>query len=210
MIDRYFGADARAKVEASVAKAEARSLGQIVPAVVEKCDDYPEARYRGAMLAAGLATLVVVAYDLPLPLWELPLVQLAAGIAGALLSMWDPVERRLVGARELDEAARERAMRAFHENGLHRTEHGTGVLVFAALFERRVVILGDHGIHAKIGDESWRLALHALIVGIHSRDPARGFCEAIDQIGDRLAQHFPRGPGQGPNELGDALRATKT
>ena len=210
MLDRFFGDDARARVEAAVREAEAHGQGQIVPVVVEKSDDYPEARYRGALLAAGLATLAVLVLRLPLPAWELPLVQLAAGVAGALLSMWDPLERLLVGARELDEASRERAVRAFHEHGLHRTARGTGVLVFASLFEHRAVVLGDRGIDEKMGAQGWQEAAGALAAGLRRRDPSAGFCQAIGLVGARLAEHFPRDPGgPGPNELPDALRATR-
>jgi len=207
MIDRYFGEQDRARVAAAVRDAEARSRGQIVPVVVEKCDHYPEARYRGALLAAGLATLVVVLAFPHLGAWELPLVQLGAGLAGALVSMWDPLERLLVGPRELTEAARERAVRAFHEQGLHRTAEGTGVLVFAALFERRAVILGDRGIDAKMGAAEWQRALDALLLGLRRGDPASGFCEAIGLAGGRLAESFPRAAGEErANELADELR----
>jgi putative membrane protein len=210
MIDRFFGEEARAKVEAAVRGAEARSLGQIVPVVVEKCDEYPEARYRGALLLAGLATLAVVLFHLPVTVPELPLLQILAGVLGALLSQWDPVERLLVGRRELEESARERAVRAFHEHGLHRTERGTGVLVFAALFEHRAIVLGDRGIHEKMPAEEWQHAVDALVAGVRRSDPAAGFCEAIDRIGARLAEHFPRGPGApGANEPEDRLRATR-
>ena len=129
-IDRYFSEDARSRIAEAVRRAEALSIGQIVPVVVEKSDPYPEARLRGAILAAVLATGIVLAVRAPLSLVELALLQLVAGGLGALVAMWDPIERLLVGARATDEAARARAMRAFHENGLHRTEHGTGVLVF--------------------------------------------------------------------------------
>jgi putative membrane protein len=210
MIERFFGEEARARIEASVHGAERASTGQIVPVVVAKCDDYPEARYRGALLLAGLATLAVLLLAPDLPAWELPLVQLAAGALGALASMWDPAERLLVGARELDEAARERALRAFHEHRLHETAAGTGVLVFAALFERRAIVLGDHGIHDRIGDDAWREAVGALAGGLRRGDPAAGFCEAIGSVGARLAQHFPRAAGaDAPNELPDGLRSSR-
>jgi putative membrane protein len=205
-----YGPEAQARVAAAVREAEARSLGQIVPVVVGKCDEYPEARYRGAMLAAGAATLAVLLLDLPVAFRELPLVQIGAGLLGALASMWDPLERALVGRRALDEAARQRALQAFVEHGLHRTSQGTGVLVFAALFEHEAVVLGDHGIHAKMGDEAWQAAVGALVEGLRRGDPAAGFCAAIERVGARLAEHFPRDGGPSPNELDDALRTSRT
>jgi putative membrane protein len=210
MIDRHFGEDARARVAEAVRRAEALSRGQIVPVVVEKSDPYPEARFRGGIAAAAIATGIVLAVHAPLSLVELALLQLAAGILGALLASWDPVERVLAGSRALDEAARARALRAFHEHGLHRTAEGTGVLVFASLFEHEAVVLGDHGIHAQMGND-WDRAVAALAAGMKAGDPAKGFVEAIALCGARLAEHFPRDPSvQRPrNELEDAIRASR-
>jgi len=211
MLDQHFGPEDRARIEAAVRQAEAATLGQIVPVVVERSAGYPEARYRGALLGAAAATIAALALRLPLTLAELPLLQLAAGLAGALLALWTPVERLLAGRPELALAARDRAFRAFHEHGLHRTAQGTGVLLFATLFERQAVVLGDRGIHAKMGDEEWRRTVAALVAGMRRDDPAAGFCEAIAICGARLAEHFPAGPGGArPNELDDALRVSKT
>src|SRR6266540_3523708 len=104
MIERHFGEAARAHVAEAVGRAESLSRGQIVPAVVEKSDPYPEARFRGALIGAALATAGVLALQLPLTLGELPVAQLAAGVAGGLLALWDPVERLLVGRRAMDQA----------------------------------------------------------------------------------------------------------
>ncbi len=206
MIERFFGPEAKARVEAAVRGAESRSHGQIVPVVVAKSAGYPEARYRGAFLGAALSTGAVLALRLPLAPAELLLAQVAGGVLGGLVALWDPVERVLAGRAEMDLAARDRALRAFHEHGLHRTERGTGVLVFASLFERRAVILGDRGIDEKMGEAGWQRAVDLLAAGMRRGDPAGGFCEAIAAVGARLAEHFPRGPGVPGNELPDALR----
>jgi putative membrane protein len=207
-IERFFGDAARARVSEAVRRAEALSRGQIVPVVVEKSDPYPEARYRGALAAAGLATLVAVAFHAPLALAELALVQIGAGLLGALVSMWDPVERLLAGAKSMDEASRARAVRAFHEHGLHRTAEGTGVLVFASLFEHEAIVLGDRGIHEKMSGD-WDKAVAALVAGLRRRDPAAGFVDAIAICGARLADHFPHDPAAPHppvNELEDTIR----
>jgi putative membrane protein len=211
MIDRHFDEAARARIAEAVRRAEALSRGQIVPVVVAKSDPYPEVRFRGAIAAAAVATGAVLALHAPLSLVELAILQLAAGIAGALLASWDPVERVLAGGRALDEAVRARALRAFHEHGLHRTAEGTGVLLFASLFEHEAVVLGDHGIHEKMAGD-WKRAVDALGAGMRASDPAKGFVDAIALVGARLAEHFPRDPSSHPprNELEDAIRASRT
>jgi putative membrane protein len=209
---RFFDEAARARVTEAVRRAEAGSRGQIVPAVVEKSDPYPEARFRGALLGAALATGAVLLLDLPLTLAELPLVQAAGGLLGGLLGMWDPLERLLVGRKAMDQAVRARALRAFHEHGLQRTAEGTGVLVFASLFEHEVVVLGDHGIDGRMGKAGWDDAVQALLGGIRRGDPGAGFEEAVARCGARLAEHFPRRPGEDPppNELQDVIRVSRS
>lgn len=210
MIDRHFKPEDRARIEAAVRAAEQRSRGEIVPVIVEKCDGYPEARFRGAFIALALATLAVLVTHVPVTLAELALIQLGAALIGGVVALWDPVERFLAGRAERELAARDRALRAFHEHALHRTRDGTGVLVFAALFEHQAVVLGDHGIDEKMGPEQWQRAVGALVDGMRRNDPTSGFCSAIEIIGGTLAQHFPRGPDDAGNELDDALRSSKS
>jgi putative membrane protein len=208
-VDRFFDEAARARVTAEIQAAEARSRGEIVPVVLEKSDPYPEARPRGAILGLGIATAAALIAGFPLHLAELALVQLGALVAGWWLAAFDPVERFLIGRAALAEAARIRAQRAFQEHGLHRTAEGTGVLIFASLFEHAVVILGDKGIDAKMGTQGWQEAADRLVSAIRAGRPADGFCEAVRLCGDRLAQHFPKTGTDAGNELGDQLRTER-
>lgn len=213
-IDVHFGPESQARITEAVKRAEALTRGQIVPVVVAKSDPYAEAIYRGGLLVAALGTAVALAIPFPLTLGELVAIQLVTGALGALLSTWDPVERLLAGRRTQALAVQARALRAFEEHGLARTAEGTGVLVFASLFEHRAVILGDHGIDAKMRDatrDEWAVALAALTAGLKAGDPARGFVEAIAHCGARLAEHFPREPGEHRpvNELEDAIRVER-
>jgi putative membrane protein len=209
--EAVFTEQVRARIEEAVRRAEALSRGQLVPVVVEKSDAYPEARFRGGLLLAALATGAVLLLQPPWSLSGLALVQVGAGVLGALASLWDPLERLLVGRAAAEEAVRARAVRAFHEQGLHRTAEGTGVLLFASLFERRAVVLGDRGIHAKVGEGEWDRAVTALTAGMRAGDPGRGFVDAVALCGARLAQHFPRDPAATatPNELEDAIRVER-
>lgn len=210
-VDRFFPPEARREVEAAVRAAEARSTGQIVPVVVARSAHYHEVRWIAGIAAAALATVVVEWLFPGVGVRELPFVQMAAGLLGAAVGRWEPLERFIAGRAEMEEAVRARAEQAFLEHGLHRTVHGTGVLVFASLREHRAVVLGDQGIHARVGEAEWTRAVEDLVAGIRRGAPAEGFTAAIARIGDRLAEHFPRAPGEAsPNELPDALRRDRT
>ena len=205
-VDRFFSPEARERVKEAVRAAEARSTGQIVPVVVERSARYEAAPWASGVLFAALATAAVPLFADRISLLELPLLQLAAGVLGALFARVPAWERLLTSRRTQDLAVRERAEQAFLEHGLYRTVHGTGVLVMASLRERRAVVMGDAGIHAKMGDEEWRRAVEALVAGIGRGAPAEGFAEAIGLVGAKLAEHFPRPAGEAAvNELPDDL-----
>lgn len=202
---RFFDDAARERIAEAVRRAEAKSRGEIVPVVVDRSDAYPEAQDRAGILGLGVATLAVLLLPIEIPLWEMAAIQGAAFLLSWFAGNWDPLARFLVGRKALDAMVRWRAEVAFREQGLSRTRHGTGVLVFASLFEHEVVILGDEPVHRKLGQEAWREAVEVLIRRIREGRPADGFVEAIDLVGDHLARHFPRGEEPDENELPDEL-----
>ncbi len=206
-LDRHFPKEAQERIAAAVRRAEAASTGQIVPVVVERSEPYEEARWIAAVIGAALATgLVEILVEHP-TVTEVLVLQVLFGLVGWFVGRLAPVERVLAGRRHQEEAVTGRAEQAFFEHGLHQTRDGTGVLVFASLREHRAVIIGDRGIHARMGDGEWQRAVDALVDGLRRGAPDQGFEAAIDQVGARLAAHFPRVEGQPPvNELPDALK----
>jgi len=202
----FFDDAAKARISAAVRAAEESTLGEIVPVVVERSDAYPEAQDRAGIAGLMIATIVILLLPVEIPLWEMAALQGAAFLVSWFAGSWDPLARLLIGSRAMDAMVRWRAEVAFREEGLARTTHGTGVLVFASLFEHEVVILGDKPVHEKVGDATWRDAVQILVRRIRERRPADGFVEAIERVGEKLREHFPRAPGApNPNELPNDL-----
>ncbi|WP_373046819.1 TPM domain-containing protein [Vulgatibacter sp.] len=202
----FFDEAALERIQAAVRQAEASTLGEIVPVVVDSSDAYPEAQDRAGIAALMLATLVVLILPVEIPLWEMALIQALAFVIGWFAGNWPPLARLLVGRSAMDAMVRWRAEVAFREHGLGRTTHGTGVLVFASLFEHEVVVLGDKPVHEKVGEGTWNEAVEVLVRRIREKRPADGFVEAIERVGVHLREHFPRAAGEkNPNELPDHL-----
>lgn len=204
-LDRHFPQEALDRIAEAVRRAESRSTGQIVPVVVERSQPYEEVRWIAAVLGAAVATALVelLVPDPRVP--EVLLAQVAGGVVGWLVGRAGAVERLLAGRRHQSEAVHARAEQAFLEHGLHQTSAGTGVLVFASLREHRAIVLGDRGIHARMGDAEWQKAVDALVAGMARDAPGEGFEAAIDIVGARLATHFPRNGEPVQNELPDGL-----
>lgn len=100
--------------------------------------------------------------------------------------------------------ARERALEHFTLLRVWDTEDNAGVLIYLLLADRRVEIVADRGIHARVGATAWET-----ICGAMQREFAAGRFEAgmlagLSSVSDLLAQHFPAKAGNNPNELPDA------
>jgi putative membrane protein len=201
---RLLTSEGRARVEAAVAAAEARSSGEIVVAVVGQSASYAGRRSVAALVVAvGVALLGLHLLPRVWPdVWLLALVPLwallyAAFARGALL-------RLVVPPADADVAARKRARLLFAEHGLHRTRDHTGVLVMVSEEERRVVILGDEAVDRLVGADGWAGIVADLGRAIASGKAPEGLVGAVERVGGVLAEHFPR-RADDTNELPDAV-----
>ena len=78
------------------------------------------------------------------------------------------------------------------------------MLILVSELERRVVILGDRGIHERVGDAGWREHVDHVVEAIHDGDLARGLLDVIERLG---AAHAAANPvrNDDTNELPDDL-----
>jgi putative membrane protein len=81
------------------------------------------------------------------------LLQLAAFIVVALVLSLPMIRFRIVPKRRMWRRAHAEAMHQFLAQGIHLTEHRTGVLIFASVAERYAEIVADSGINAKVTPE---------------------------------------------------------
>ena len=83
------------------------------------------------------------------------------------------------------------AWKAFHRLGMTNTRERNGVLIFVIPARRRFVVLGDSGIHARVDDAFWSSVAAHLSEHFRNRDFTEGLVQAIEEIGEQLAAHFP-------------------
>ena len=97
-----------------------------------------------------------------------------------------------------------RAVAVFERLGMHRTAARNGVLVYVAVEDHKLAVIGDQGIHQAVGDEYWRRLVDAVLAHMRDGRPRDGLAHAVQEIGDALTRFFPRGPGD-RNELSDRV-----
>jgi putative membrane protein len=188
----FLGEAERRALEQAVAEQERRTGGEIVVAVVRACDEYGSAGWRLGVALAAAAFLATGLFAPPLPWTAYLAVQAAALALGHALARLDGIRRLLVSDGLIERRVSERARRCFAEQGLVRTRSRTGILIFAALFEHRVVVLADEGIDRALGPgESWQTVVDAAREGLRAGRAADGLAEAVRLCGDLLARHLP-------------------
>jgi uncharacterized membrane protein len=119
--------------------------------------------------------------------------ELRVAIEGGL-----PLQALLAGR-----SARERALEHFARLRVWDTEDNAGVLVYLLLADRRVEIVADRGIHARVGATAWETICGAMQQEFAAGRFEAGMLGGLGSISDLLAQHFPAA-GENPNELPDA------
>ncbi len=92
--------------------------------------------------------------------------------------------------------------RTFERLGVANTRHRNGVLLFVVPARRRLEILADEGIHAKVAPGFWDTILTTVVERFRLHDYTAGLVRAIEAIGAELATHFPRDAAD-RNELPD-------
>jgi len=100
--------------------------------------------------------------------------------------------------------AHERALAHFGRLRVWDTDDKAGVLIYLLLADRRVEIVADSGIHARVGDTAWETICGAMQQEFSVERFEAGMLSGLAAVSDLLAQHFPPKSGGNPNELPDA------
>jgi uncharacterized membrane protein len=113
------------------------------------------------------------------------------------------VEGALDGAPLLhDQPARERAFDIFAHLRVWDTENNNGVLIYLLLADRKVEIVADRGIDARVGESGWQDICRAMETDFRAGQFEVGAIKGIEAVSRELAKHFPPQGGQ-RNELPD-------
>jgi len=97
-----------------------------------------------------------------------------------------------------------RARRVFAHLGMHLTAERHGVLIYLAVADRKLAIVGDEGIHRHVGDAYWETVRDLMIARLREGRALEAVLAGVAEVGRALARHFPRRPDD-RNELSDQV-----
>lgn len=97
------------------------------------------------------------------------------------------IERK--NSSKLDAIAR--AEQLFAELNMHKTAARNGVLIYLAFKPHHLAVIGDQGIHAKVGQDFWQTVYDAMKQYCQQGQYTEAICAGIKQVEVQLAAHFP-------------------
>ena len=99
-------------------------------------------------------------------------------------------------------SCRDRAREVFASHGVWNTEENNGVLIYVLLADRRVEIVADRGIDARVPAAQWEAICRSMQDSFRAGRYDEGAIAGVRAVSDLLHRHFPGSGGHG-NELAD-------
>ena len=87
------------------------------------------------------------------------------------------------------------ATRVFHQHGLHGKAERHGVLIYLATADRKFAVVGDDGIHGKVGPRFWEEVRDRMAKAFQENRFGDGIAEAVREIGEKLPAAYPKSAG---------------
>ena len=181
-----------------VQQMEQQTSGEIVPMVVSASHSYPAAIICGATalaLPVSLLLMPVVSSFFWLGsqnVWVFIALFVALyGILHGLVHRFAWLKRLFLSRSQVEAEVQEAALASFFTEKLYKTKDANGILIFISVLERKVWVLADAGINARIDPRQWQGIIDLITQGIKEKRQCQALCQAIVQIGDLLKAHFP-------------------
>jgi len=199
-----------AALEQAIAGLEAQTGVQLVTAVIGKADSYVELPWKAFALGTAFAALALVVADALSPRWTgadsaliFAVAILGAGAVSALLAVAAPAYARLfLRATRRDLEVRHYAQAFFLRRELFATRGRNGILLLVALFERKVEILPDVGLHARFDRTDWRTVIDAMTPLLRERRCFGALQQGVARL-EALLLAKGMSTASGGNELAD-------
>lgn len=99
----------------------------------------------------------------------------------------------------------DRAKEIFLQLGMEKTDERNATLVYVAVKDRQAAILGDEGIHQRVGQQYWEGEVKKMLLYFKNEQLTQGLCNIINDIGEALHAHFPYSSEHDKNELPDEI-----
>ena len=96
------------------------------------------------------------------------------------------------------------AIKQFEKLGMTNTKDRNGVLIYLAIKDKKMAIIGDSGINEKVPENFWESVKNTMVENFKEGKFVEGICEAVKESGIKLSTYFPY-QSDDENELSDEI-----
>lgn len=100
-------------------------------------------------------------------------------------------EIQVVVTKKATKDVTQSAQKTFEKIGLGKTKLKNAILFYIAERSREFAILGDSGIHEKVGQDFWNALRDTMNENFRQSQFTDGLCTTIRLCGDKLSHYFP-------------------
>lgn len=97
-----------------------------------------------------------------------------------------------------------RASNLFHYLKMDETNQRNGVLLYIAMVDHKMALVGDEGIDEHCPERFWESEFEILKSHFQQKQYTKGITIVVEEIGKILAEHFPPAPEEG-NQLSNDI-----
>lgn len=97
-----------------------------------------------------------------------------------------------------------KAEKIFKKLGMVDTKERNGILIYIAAVSRKIAIVGDKGIHDKLGKAYWDKIVNGIVESFRNNTKGEGLAKGIIDCGEQLKRYFPY-QSDDKNELNDSI-----
>ena len=178
-------------VEKEIESIEKETSGELVPVIAKKSSGYKTVEMVNAFIFAYLFIFIDFGVHGNLNPLNILFDTVVAVLFIVLLFRFDFFKRIFIPKKLMAHKVHTAAMMSFYRNGVYNTKNKTGILIYISLAERMVVVIGDEGIHNKVGDEAWKDVINIIVKGIKTKKLEQGIIDGIESCRGLLKKHFP-------------------
>lgn len=203
--DKFFSEEEKNRIHDTTHQIELRTIGEVAVMVVDSSDQYAEAEVMGSLISGSFISLILTVIFFNSSIWVyIPFSFLFLLLLLPFFKKIPLLKTPFISLKRKEITVRERAVRAFYENGLYKTKKNTGVLIFLSLLEHKVWILADKGIYEKIEQATLNSFAKTISQGVRDKQVCDSLCKVMKDVGNLLAADFPVTPDD-INELSNEV-----
>lgn len=90
-----------------------------------------------------------------------------------------------------DQDPYQRAVEVFNKLEMYKTVSKSGILIYLATEDKKLAIIGDKGIHDKVGTDYWTKIVVEVKQLFNQKSVFDGVNYGVEQVGKVLIEHFP-------------------